>query len=895
MTSATYNEELGVALCSIALDGSGYLTGSRECPLSRFAKDVLRLAPNSPSGDAHIQNAITDLSMKLIVEEQQITAQLQHGKIAKDKLKAELMRVEASIISLEKRKLDVETDKAFCRLAINGLVHFGTIQKRAFMTHDAVGGCLYQGRPTESIPDQGAPGDVRPTLSTGSTYKGEPGGSSSTACAESLVDLISVIAVQDIREESLHASLTTAISACSARSMAAWTQREAVASYNAVLALVPHLKHSRPPNLLGEIQILGLIAKRTMTQMVHIDPSLDEVLIKEDTVHALLKLLNSVNDDVKTETLDCLNFLAPEPTCQQLVARCGGVQPIVQIVGTTSSEKLLQKALIALWQLISSNDDIRAMVRDADGLRIVMELLYTDTMNILDNVCIAIGYLTRDEEIKKTIRNSGGLEKLVATLRHPSPAIQTKMAAAVWNCAADESNKAALRNLGAIPALIELLSSKDDSILENTTGALWNLAVDEDNKTEILHYGGIPALVRLLPCENPKVVESASGTLWNCSAVAENRPAIRNADGIPPLLALIENTSASVKTRENAAAAIRNCSIMDQNKISIRIAGGIKTLIGVVEEAVAFGTVASLTGVLVKSLAALWILTVNNDNKQELKSVGALSPLLALAEMSDVTPSILEKIFGTLRNYAAEKENRGTMLAERAVGRILSIFQRSKGAQQSDTNYESICAILWALIREDKVQPVDEGALTFLCSPAVIRSKTLPDTALEQAAGALSSLAMRIENRDGVRQHGVLPHLCDVLKTKKWKSNGAIVNAVLVLRNCTASNNDRTPNYGNVDVVTSCGGHLVMLNLIKEHTSLIVNDPKRAEEHEDISKEAALCLKNCVSISADIAGEVVSRGGEEALKQLIQDGSAEARKAAMMSLQSLMKVVRTKQ
>lgn len=867
-----FNEDLGVALCAVALDdGASLGMGRIECPLARFAKSLQATASATPA--LSLQDAVSNLSQSLRQEEMLVVQQLEQHVVSRDKLRAELSRVEASIASLEARRKELGVDSTFCKLSLNGLVHHSSSKRAVAASAETPGAGNAPSNPP--IAQQRVAPAVQQVASHTSTTMN---------VADALKELNVLLLMPDVRHSSVSSVLSRCLTLCLARAADPWTQAEAEESYKSIQVLVSYIPSVSPPSALDAVRLLSSLAKRTMSQPPSESPNMDDVLISEDTMRCLVKLLGSVNDDVKAEALECLTILSPEHVCQQLIARCGGVLPIVHIVATSTSEKVLEKALVCTWHLISTDESIRSVVHDNDGLRSVLDLLYTDSLNILSNVCVAIGYLTRDEDAKRSMGGIGGLEKLVSTLRHPSPQIQSKIAAAVWNCAAEESSRIELRRLGAIPALVELLKSSDNEVLENVTGALWNMTIDGESRTEALLFGGIPLLVSVLRSSNPKVVENASGTLWNCSSPAENRPAIRKAEGIPALLSVIRNASgATPKARENAAAAVRNCSIMDQNKIAIRNAGGIEVLLGVAQEAIARGSVSEVAPILEKCLAALWILTVTPESRQAIRSSNGLTTLSTLLTL-DPSPPVLEKLLGVIRNCSSEKENRPLMLQIGVVSKVLRALHVQSPAVATDVNYESVSATLWSLSREDKVIPPQEGALKFLCS--VIRNKALGEGVLEQAAGALSSLTMREENRAPVREHGLLPFLVDVLRSKRWKSGGAIINAMLILRNCTAGGDPV-----NVDVVLACVGHQTILSTIKERISLMKSsDIKMREESEGIAREASLCLKNCI-INADVARDIDDQGAGVILRTLVDEGSGDTKKAASLALHAFQKML----
>jgi len=399
---------------------------------------------------------------------------------------------------------------------------------------------------------------------------------------------------------------------------------------------------------------------------------LEGLVQQGDAIPILAKMLTSVNNDVKCDVLECLTPLIcgshalVSATDSKICSHarndffvCNGLDPLVNIVICSTSEAVLERALVFLWGLLSkdekigsSSSSIRAEVQALGGLRAVLDLLYSDSLAILENVCMVIGYITREETSKKEIREIGGLEKITATLRHPSDSIKTKMAGAVWNCASNSDNRVYLRQLGAIPALLELLrpnAASNESlefIRENAAGALWNLSVDGENKMQIVKYGGIPALIQVTASSNStSVVENISGTLWNCSALNETRPVIRKGGGIPILLSLLNDRKSgpahtkvvastvplTEKIIDNVVGTLRNCAIHDQTKPIIRDAGGVEFLLRRLKESLLDGRGKGLSTVawntLDKMASMLWILTISPEVKHTVKLAGGTEAL----------------------------------------------------------------------------------------------------------------------------------------------------------------------------------------------------------------------------------------------------------------------------
>ncbi|PWV17481.1 Flagellum attachment zone protein 9 [Trypanosoma cruzi] len=905
-----------------------------HCALSVFARSLretawkqqhhhhsLNGAPVGGGGYVDLSDVLAERSLALLREEEAILRDKEVVRVAYDKLRAEMARVEAQLMSLERRAQEAAQQKAFCKLAMNLLVtgdvpefyvpdadrSMDAPRENTDATNGNVAGSTVecteaapevapmsstspkrprrnttsQKRHSESQPqkvlnENGTHGEAReesPSIEESENYdnladggksqqistlgKNIPrvhGGSGSCPTGSAL---LAMLRLPDVKEMTLLHAIESYDEYHFGKTVV-WSTKKQEELLPVVLGLLKHLPLPRPPIQLAELHILGHFFRSPYVTQSTTDPTLASLrkptslpesvvtsmlhtLLREgQAVTILTRLLHSVNNDVKCEVLECLSPLiisgcgntnnacnvaesASEktrtfPDARKEFITSGGLQPLVGIVASCTSEAVLERSLVLLWNLIARNDDeekVRGEVQRLGGLRAVLDLLYTDSIPILENAAMAIGYITREETSKVEIREAGGLEKITATLRHPYESIQTKMAGAVWNCASNAENRTYLRQIGCIPALLELLGSPYEFVQENAAGALWNLSVDPENKTQILDYGGIVELAQLIAKSHSlSVVENVSGTLWNCSAAVESRPAIRKAGAIPVLLsvmnrkpvpstqqrdgAVAKNASAflpiSDKILDNVAGTLRNCAINDQNKPAIREAGGVELLLGKLELGILKqpGSIPMLA--LDKMASTLWILTISPEIKHSVRLSGGIPLLAKILEATSVTAakkknakvlvqltmSVKEKLVGLLRNCSTVQENRPVMVSAGVVRALVHVVEDCRLAMSAKASVsplasqqqlpslqlkETVASALWYLSRDDKVAPREEGGLELLCR--LLREPDQPSAVLEQAAGAISSLTVNNqENRTKLREFGGMDALLRLIEEK---------------------------------------------------------------------------------------------------------------------------------
>ena len=478
------------------------------------------------------------------------------------------------------------------------------------------------------------------------------------------------------------------------------------------------------------------------------EPHLTDVFLQNKAFDIFVKLLHSVNGEVKADVAMLVTTLTTDIQLKDAFGQAGGIHALVAILKQHGNEFALEKALTCVWHLAMS-DTNKTVIREANGLNAIVDLLHTENDVILENATIALGYLTRDDSNKIAIRKCNGLEKLIATLYYPSESIQSKAAGALWNCASNSDNKMVIRQLGSIAALIDLLGSKNESVQENAAGGLWNCAVDTENKRLVRELGGLQPLIQLLSSPVESVVENASGTLWNCAAVGENRVAIRKLGGLDPLLKLLLVHNENIQ--ENAAGAIRNCAINDQNKVTLKELGGLHLFVDLLDK--------TKYSVLEKLTSTLWICSINNDNKHVIRECNGFPKLLKVLDHENF--SIKEKALGILRNCSTLAENRTALIQCKAIAKLVEILNGPADKLTSGMR-EYAAATLWNVARDDKVTARTEGAIQVLAN--LLTDKT--DSVVENAAGSLLSLTLNTDNRDHVRDIGGIHALARCLSSK---------------------------------------------------------------------------------------------------------------------------------
>lgn len=413
---------------------------------------------------------------------------------------------------------------------------------------------------------------------------------------------------------------------------------------NALIALFEHLS-MYPINC--QLTSLRALEKAFSAQLIDninaVAEGTSRLVSSEVCIKALVALLSSINDDVKSLVLTLLMAFFSTSQLHQSVENqfmeWSGLQAVMNIVGSSYSEFVLDKALAFLCHLLSddgngltASEQLREMVVSLGGVQVI-DLLYTDSIGILESASFVIDYASRSETAKDAFRELGTCERIVASLLHPSLTVKARMTSAVWNLSSSSDNRQVFRQLGIIPTLLGLLhaadqSERNDELRAYAAGALWNLSIDMEGKKHIVAYGGIESLLAVArSTQCPTVLENVIGTLLNTSVATNSRPVIRNANGIPVLLSILQSapqlSGSSVKLLVHAAGTLRNCAIDDRNKLAIRECGGVQVLVSILRDM-------TDTVLIDKVASTLWILTVSPDIKCTMLQSDSLETVIQL-------------------------------------------------------------------------------------------------------------------------------------------------------------------------------------------------------------------------------------------------------------------------
>ena len=153
---------------------------------------------------------------------------------------------------------------------------------------------------------------------------------------------------------------------------------------------------------------------------------------------------------------------------------------------------------LGLGNLVRNNARSRALIAEAGGIPLLVELLRDGSAKAKKEAAWALGNLACNAANRIAIAEAGGIPPLVELLRAGSAKAKEEAAWALGNLAPNAANKILIAEAGGVPALVELLRDESADIRVEAARALRILALNNDAKAAAIAVAfGFEALVEL--------------------------------------------------------------------------------------------------------------------------------------------------------------------------------------------------------------------------------------------------------------------------------------------------------------------------------------------------------------------------------------------------------------
>jgi hypothetical protein len=340
-------------------------------------------------------------------------------------------------------------------------------------------------------------------------------------------------------------------------------------------------------------------------------PQSKESIAMPDVLNSITQANKSHAEAHQLHEMSCalLASLAVSRSHSKLIVGNGGVDTIIQALGSTSDEKLRDAACLAYRNLACELDDSDEILQKGAINGIVNAMSkHGNVVSIQINACCTFWNLAyKTEREPGTIVGSEGIKNIVK-------AMQSHL--------------------------------ESGELLELACGALWSLVDDSvDRKKDVVGSGAIDAVACAVVMHPDRVstLEKAFGVLSNVSLERPLAEAIVNAQGVSILVEAMRNNGSSIPMLEVGSMALRNL-IFQFPDYAPEASSVVSVIINAMKEnpdAVSFQQ---------EACNLLWVLAAEAENCQS--KILALDGVAVVMKCMEI-PEVQESALGAFRQLAS--------------------------------------------------------------------------------------------------------------------------------------------------------------------------------------------------------------------------------------------------
>ncbi|NXG65901.1 ARMC4 protein, partial [Hemiprocne comata] len=491
-------------------------------------------------------------------------------------------------------------------------------------------------------------------------------------------------------------------------------------------------------------------------------------------IQKLAKYLKGGNPTATVIALCSLrDFNLAEETCQLAIREMGCLEVLINLLDT--EEIRCQIGSLKILKEISQNTVIRRAIADLGGLQIMVKILDSPDKEVKCLAAETIANVARFKEARRTVRQHGGIKRLVRLLECISVAStsltacqakNTEMvrcgALALWSCSKSTKNKEAIHEAGGVPSLARWLRCSHVDILIPVVGTLQECASEPSYKLAIRTEGMIEYLVKNLNSEHEELQVHCASAIFKCAEDKETCDLVRQHGGLQLLSALLDNCE-SKQLLAAVTGAIWKCAISGENVSKFQEYKTIETLIELLTD--------QPEEVLVNIVGALAECCQEPINRSVIRKCGGIPPLVKL--LTRTNQALLVNVSKTLGACATEPEN--MIIIDRLDGvRLLwSLLKNPNPDVQASATW-AICPCI------ENAKDAREMVRSFVGGLELIVSllKSNDKEVLTSVCAAITNIAKDEENLAVITDHGVIPLLSRLAKTKNSKLRRHLAEAI---------------------------------------------------------------------------------------------------------------------
>ncbi|KAF2664309.1 ARM repeat-containing protein [Microthyrium microscopicum] len=350
--------------------------------------------------------------------------------------------------------------------------------------------------------------------------------------------------------------------------------------------------------------------------------------VDKHTLDPILFLLRSNDVEVQRAASAALGNLAVNTENKITIVEMGGLTALIKQMNSPNVE--VQCNAVGCITNLATHEDNKAKIAKSGALIPLTKLACSKDMRVQRNATGALLNMTHSDENRQALVNAGAIPVLVKLLGSSDPDVQYYCTTALSNIAVDANNRKKLVSSEPrlVQSLVHLMDSPSPKVQCQGALALRNLASDEKYQLEIVRARGLPPLLKLLKSGYAPLILSAVACIRNISIHPSNESPIIEAGFLAPLTDLL-GFAESEEIQCHAISTLRNLAASsDKNKKLVLQAGAVNKCVEMILKA-SIGVQAEMT-------AAIAVLALSEDLKQNLIDLGVFDVLIPLTESDNV-------------------------------------------------------------------------------------------------------------------------------------------------------------------------------------------------------------------------------------------------------------------
>ncbi|KAL5778345.1 hypothetical protein ACOSP7_011271 [Xanthoceras sorbifolium] len=232
----------------------------------------------------------------------------------------------------------------------------------------------------------------------------------------------------------------------------------------------------------------------------------------EEEISALVEQLSSSKLELQREAVKKIRMLSKEsPENRILVANCGGIPPLVQLL-CYPDRKIKEHAVTALLNL-SIDETNKKLITKEQAIPPIIEILQSGSNEARENSAAALFSLSMLDENKVTIGLSDGIPPLVDLLQNGTIRGKKDAATALFNLSLNQSNKVRAIDAGIVQPLHHLLEERNLGMVDEALSIFLLLVTHPEGRQKIGQLSFIETLVEIIREGTCKNKECATAVL----------------------------------------------------------------------------------------------------------------------------------------------------------------------------------------------------------------------------------------------------------------------------------------------------------------------------------------------------------------------------------------------